>query len=186
MFTGIITDIGRLIDRIERPSQDLRLVIETPFDGQSLPLGASVACSGVCLTVVGQGENWLAFDASAETASLTTLAAWGLGHRINLERALKMGDELGGHLVLGHVDGVVRVLAREPVDGSVVWRFEMTEAFRRFVAPKGSIAIDGVSLTVNMFILVDDEDRENEGDLVIPAQFATPEAINFMARHAAA
>lgn len=149
MFTGIITDIGRLRDRIERPSQDLRLVIETEFDGTALPLGASVACSGVCLTVVDQGDNWLAFDASAETASLTTVAAWQPGRRINLERALRLGDELGGHLVLGHVDGMVRVLASEPVDGSVVWRFEMTEAFRRFVAPKGSIAIDGVSLTVN-------------------------------------
>jgi riboflavin synthase len=149
MFTGIITDVGRLSDRIESPSQDLRLVIETQFPTEEIDIGASIACSGACLTVVEKGSDWLAFDASAETCRLTTLGSWTVGRRINLERALRLGDELGGHMVSGHIDGVGMAVSAVPVDGSVVWGFEVPTDFARYVAPKGSIALDGVSLTVN-------------------------------------
>lgn len=149
MFTGIITDVGRLRDRIEAPSHDLRLIVETRFPVAEIDIGASISCSGACLTVVEKGANWVTFDVSGETSRLTTLGGWQVGRRINLERALKLGDELGGHMVSGHIDGIGRAVSSEPVDGSVVWGFEVPAEFARFIAPKGSVAIDGISLTVN-------------------------------------
>ncbi len=154
MFTGIVTDLGTI--REIQPlgaGHDMRLVIGTSpaFLKQPAPavLGASISCSGVCLTVVDLGGDWFAVDASAETLSKTTLGGWRAGSRVNLERALRFGDELGGHLVSGHIDGVGEVLAAVPENASVRWRFRLPEGLHRFVAEKGSIAIDGVSLTVN-------------------------------------
>ena len=289
MFTGLITGVGnvREVQAIGQ-GKDARFVIETPADASwhegEIKLGASIACSGCCLTVVEFSANWFAVEVSAETLAFTTLGVWAPGSKINLEGSLRLGDELGGHIVFGHVDGVAQVLSATPEIGSTRWKFRLPDALAPFVAQKGSIAINGVSLTVNevegadfgvniirsrgahnfaylaratrehrnryagavcraaaqfsacvnicrhhnphsrrggaegqrlmdglkstlktaglhdyissaaeiieearagrMFILVDDEDRENEGDLVIPAQMATPEAINFMAKHA--
>ena len=262
MFTGIVTALGTI--RSIAPlgdGDDMRLVIAAPWpDTAAIAIGASIGCSGCCLTAVEIGPDWFAADASAETLGKTTLGRWKVGTRINLERSLRLGDELGGHLVSGHVDGVGEAVSAVPENGSTRWRFRVPAALARFIAVKGSVAVDGVSLTVNevtddtfgvniiphtaavtgfgllrpgrrgeyrdrhagalrrsaggvqvmhdiktvelsqylssaeelieearngrMFILVDDEDRENEGDLVVPAQFATPDAINFMARHA--
>jgi riboflavin synthase len=151
MFTGIITGLGRV--RAITPlgeGADMRLVIETPWpETASIPIGASIACSGCCLTAVELGPDWFAVDASAETLSKTTLGKWLVGTRVNLERPLKVGDELGGHIVAGHVDGVGDVLSATPDHGSTRWRFAVPHALGRFIAPKGSVAIDGVSLTVN-------------------------------------
>jgi riboflavin synthase len=128
----------------------MRLVIATPWaDTASIPLGASIACSGCCLTAVALGPDWFAVDASAETLSKTTLGAWTVGTRVNLERPLKVGDELGGHIVAGHVDGVGEVIGMSPENGSVRWSFRVPGPLARFIAPKGSVAVDGVSLTVN-------------------------------------
>jgi riboflavin synthase len=151
MFTGIVTGLGtvRAITPLGAGS-DMRLVIATPWaDTASIPLGASIACSGCCLTAVELGPDWFAVDASAETLSKTTLGAWQVGTRVNLERPLKVGDELGGHIVAGHVDGVGEVLEATPDHGSTRWRFAVPHALARYIAPKGSIAVDGVSLTVN-------------------------------------
>ena len=265
MFTGIVTALGTVRDdqpagRRRRHAPDHRRP-PGPIP-PTIPIGASIGCSGCCLTAVEIGADWFAADASAETLARTTLGRWRAGTRVNLERSLRLGDELGGHLVSGHVDGVGEVLSADAgtrLDPLVVFRVPADLA--RFIAVKGSVAVDGVSLTVNevtddtfgvniiphtaavtsfgslrpgdavnleidmlaryvarlaeftvmqqnlktvelsqylsaadelieearngrMFILVDDEDRENEGDLVVPAQFATPDAINFMARHA--
>lgn len=156
MFTGIITGQGTV--REIRPlgnGQDMRLVIATPqgpphwANTAEIPLGASIACSGCCLTAVELGPDWFAVEASAETLSKTTLGAWTVGSRINLERPLKVGDELGGHIVAGHVDGVAEVLAATPENGSTRWSFRVPRDLARFIAPKGSVAVDGVSLTVN-------------------------------------
>ncbi len=151
MFTGIITAIGRLASL--RPlgnGADMRLVIATPWpDIATAPLGASIACSGVCLTVVERDADSFTVEASAETLSKTTLGAWREGGRINLERALKMGDELGGHIVSGHVDGVGALISKRPENASLRLTFRAPAALARFIAAKGSIAIDGVSLTVN-------------------------------------
>jgi len=147
MFTGIITDVGR-VRSIER-SGDTRFTIETVFDMETVPIGASIANNGVCLTVVDKGPGWFAVQASGETLSKTTLGGWAEGTRVNLERALKMGDELGGHIVSGHVDGVARVVEVRPDGDSVRLTFEAPAALEKFVAPKGSVALDGVSLTVN-------------------------------------
>ena len=147
MFTGIITDLGR-VRRVE-PKGDTRVVFETGAGSADLVLGASVACSGACLTVVDKGADWFAADVSAETLSKTTLGGWGEGSPVNLERALKLGDELGGHLVLGHVDGVGRLCSREPEGESLRLVFEAPAELGRCIAPKGSVAVDGVSLTVN-------------------------------------
>jgi riboflavin synthase len=154
MFTGIVTDLGTV--REVQPlgaGNDMRLMIGTSpaFLAQPAPavLGASIACSGCCLTVVDLGGDWFAVDASAETLSKTTLGGWRPGSRVNLERALRFGDELGGHLVSGHVDGVGEVLSATPENASVRWRFRVPEGVHRFIATKGSVAIDGVSLTVN-------------------------------------
>ncbi|MBN8905950.1 MAG: riboflavin synthase [Rhodospirillales bacterium] len=131
-------------------NKDMRLVIQTPWpDTAQIPLGASIACSGCCLTAVELGPDWFAVDASAETLSKTRVRAWKVGSRVNLERSLRMGDELGGHLVSGHVDGVGEALSATPENGSTRWRFRVPHALARFIAPKGSVAVDGVSLTVN-------------------------------------
>lgn len=147
MFTGIVTDIGtiRSVDR----RGDLRLVIGCNYDMAGVAIGASIACSGCCLTVVEKGADWFAVDASAETLSKTAPAMWEPGRRLNLERALKVGDELGGHIVTGHVDGVGRVesIASEGDSHRVAIRIDHSLA--PFIAPKGSVAVDGVSLTVN-------------------------------------
>lgn len=147
MFTGIITDVGRVVE-IERRG-DLRLTIQTRFDLNSVSMGASIASNGVCLTVVEKLADAYKVDVSAETIAKTTVGDWVVGTPLNLERSLKLGDELGGHLVYGHVDGVGRIVAITPVGGSVRFDFEAPGEVARFVAPKGSITIDGISLTVN-------------------------------------
>jgi riboflavin synthase len=152
MFTGIITDIGEVTEVTQRDDlRRLRIACAYPVEG--IALGASIACSGVCLTVVGTGRadnrSWFEVDAAAETLALTTARVWAPGHKLNLERALKIGDELGGHLVSGHVDGKAEVLSHELVGESLRFTFKAPEALARFIAIKGSVAIDGVSLTVN-------------------------------------
>ena len=147
MFTGIITDVGRV--RAIQHADDGRLEIETAFDTGDIAIGASVACSGCCLTVVAKGPGWLAFEASGETRRLTTLGTWCEGTAVNLERALKAGDELGGHIVSGHVDGMAELVARAPEGGSLKLTFRAPDALAPFIAAKGSVTLDGVSLTVN-------------------------------------
>lgn len=147
MFTGIITDVGEL--RAIRPGGDTTYVIATTLDLSDLALGASVACSGVCLTVIERGDDWFAVQASAETRTCSTLGGWRSGTRINLERALRAGDELGGHLVAGHVDGVGEIVERRPEGDSQRFSFRVPEALAAAIASKGSVALDGVSLTVN-------------------------------------
>jgi riboflavin synthase len=128
----------------------MRLVIAAPWaDTGSIAIGASIACSGCCLTAVDVGDDWFAVDASAETLSKTRLGEWRVGSRVNLERSLRMGDELGGHLVSGHVDGVGTAVSATPENGSTRWRFRVPHDLSRFIAAKGSVAVDGVSLTVN-------------------------------------
>ncbi len=147
MFTGIITDLGR-VRRIE-PSGDTKFTIETRYDTDTIPLGASIAHNGCCLTVIETGPAWYKVQASAETLSVTTLGAWVEGTRVNLERALAMGDELGGHIVSGHVDGVARVAGRRQEGESVRFTFAVPTPLKHYIASKGSVALDGVSLTVN-------------------------------------
>jgi riboflavin synthase len=151
MFTGIVTDKGR-IQAVETRG-DLRVTIDCAYDMASVYLGASIACSGICLTVVdkGTGENggWFAVDVSGETQSRTAPGMWAEGRALNLERALKVGDELGGHIVTGHVDGLGEVIAIEPVGDSVRIGIAAPAALAPYIAAKGSIALDGVSLTVN-------------------------------------
>jgi riboflavin synthase len=150
MFTGIVTDIGRIVET--RHTGDLRARIATRYDVTGIDIGASIACDGVCLTVVALGdrpEGWFDVEISGETVSKTNLGGWGPGKRVNLERALKVGDELGGHIVSGHVDGLAEVVAVRPEGGSVRVRFRAPDALARFIAPKGSVALNGTSLTVN-------------------------------------
>ena len=154
MFTGLITGVGTV--REVQPlgqGRDARFVIETPADpgwhAGEIKLGASIACSGCCLTVVAFGPGWFAVDVSAETLAFTTLGGWAPGSRINLEGSLRLGDELGGHIVSGHVDGVAEVLSATPENTSTRWKFRLPDALAPFVAQKGSIAINGDSLTVN-------------------------------------
>jgi riboflavin synthase len=147
MFTGIITDLGRL--RSMTPGGSARLVIETRYDTAAIADGASIACSGVCLSVVEKGKGWFAVDASAETLACTTIGSWRPGQGVNLERPLKLGDELGGHLVSGHVDGVGELVERRPDGDSLRLSVRAPASLARFIAPKGSVAVDGVSLTVN-------------------------------------
>jgi riboflavin synthase len=149
MFTGIITDVGELRAATRQGEGDLRLVIATRYAMDEVALGASIACSGICLTVVDKGEAWFAADVSGETCARTTVGGWRAGRRINLERSLKLGDELGGHLVYGHVDGLARVVASHPEGDSTRWQLEAPDGFEGLVAAKGSVALDGVSLTVN-------------------------------------
>ena len=150
MFTGIVTDIGRIAET--RVTGDLRARIATGYDVAGIDIGASIACEGVCLTVValgGRPDGWFEVEISAETVSKTNLSGWTPGKRVNLERALKVGDELGGHIVSGHVDGLAEVVAVRPEGGSVRVTFRAPEALAKFIAPKGSVALNGTSLTVN-------------------------------------
>ncbi|TVR97912.1 MAG: riboflavin synthase [Rhodospirillales bacterium] len=147
MFTGIVTDLGTV--RSVRRAGDTQLEIATGFDMATIPVGASIACSGVCLTVTERGGDWFAVSASAETLACTTIGDWRDGTRVNLERSLRIGDELGGHLVFGHVDGVGRIQDIRPDGDSRRFTFAAEPEVMRYVAVKGSIAVDGVSLTVN-------------------------------------
>ena len=150
MFTGIITDIGEVLQTERRG--DTRLRLATGYEVETIALGASIACDGVCLTVVGTGDAprpWFEVEVSAETAARTTLGGWEPGRRVNLERALKVGDELGGHIVSGHVDGIARIVALRPEGDSTRMSVEAPEALARYIAPKGSVALNGASLTVN-------------------------------------
>lgn len=147
MFTGIITDIGTITAVEERG--DLRLTVATAFDAAGIAIGASVACSGVCLTVVAKSAGSLSFDVSAETRRATASGLWQAGARLNLERALKVGDELGGHIVTGHVDAVGRITDITPEGDSKRFTFQMPASVAPYIAPKGSVCLNGVSLTVN-------------------------------------
>lgn len=148
MFTGIVTDVGR-VRRVEETPRARRLEVETTYELADAPIGASIAHNGCCLTVVEKGPGWFAVEASAETLAKTTLGRWGEGSRINLERPVRLGDELGGHMVLGHVDGVGEVVSAKPEDGSLRVVVRAPQPLHRFIAPKGSVTVDGVSLTVN-------------------------------------
>lgn len=147
MFTGIITDIGTVTE-LERRG-DLRARIGTGYDTGTIDIGASIASDGVCLTVIDLGADWYDVEISAETLSKTNLGGWTVGTRVNLERALKVGDELGGHIVSGHVDGVAEVLAVEDEGDSTRVTLRAPDGLARFIAPKGSVALNGTSLTVN-------------------------------------
>lgn len=150
MFTGIVTDVGR-VRHIEKRG-DTHIVISTALDLSNVPMGASIACSGACLTVVDKGtgkDNWFAVTVSGETLSKTTLGSWKVNDPVNLERPMRVGDEFGGHIVSGHVDGVAEVKLVAPEGESTRMMFEVPVALARFIAPKGSVALDGVSLTVN-------------------------------------
>ena len=153
MFTGIVTDIGEVL-AVERRAEGLtRVTIGCGYDPASIDIGASIACSGPCLTVVERGttgsRGWFAVDAAAETLAVTNVGRWKPGTRINLERSLKIGDELGGHLVTGHVDGIAEVIARQDLPDMARLALRAPAPLARFIAPKGSVALDGVSLTVN-------------------------------------
>jgi riboflavin synthase len=150
MFTGIVTDVGRIVET--KVTGDLRARIATRYDVDGIDIGASIACDGVCLTVVALGsepEGWFDVEISAETVSKTNVGRWAAGKRVNLERALKVGDELGGHIVSGHVDGLAEVVGVRHEGGSVRVTFRAPEALAKFIAPKGSVALNGTSLTVN-------------------------------------
>lgn len=153
MFTGIVSDIGKVASAKPLP-EGVRLRIETSYDPATIDIGASIACSGVCLTVTslpseGSNERWFEVEAWEEALRLTTASTWTPGTRINLERALKLGDELGGHIVSGHIDGKARIVAREAEGDAVRFTLEAPRELAKFIAPKGSIALDGTSLTVN-------------------------------------
>jgi riboflavin synthase len=169
MFTGIVTDIGEVVS--VAPRGDLkRLRIACSYPAETIALGASIACAGTCLTVVAvarEGERTVFdVDAAAETLARTTVGAWTQGTRVNLERALKIGDELGGHIVTGHVDGLARIDSRDDFDGMARFWIEAPRQLSRFVAQKGSVALDGVSLTVN------DVDGDRFSILLIPHTLA--------------
>ncbi|WP_397422782.1 riboflavin synthase [Phenylobacterium sp.] len=148
MFTGIVTDVGR-VRSVQQTNRDLRFEIETAFDTATIDIGASVSHAGCCLTVVDKGPGWFAVEVSGETLSMTTLSDWAEGRPVNLERAARVGDELGGHIVSGHVDGVGEVLSIESEGGSHRVRIRVPKPLHRHIAPKGSITVEGVSLTVN-------------------------------------
>ena len=150
MFTGIVTDIGKVLELEQRG--DLRARIGTSYDIDGIDIGASIACNGCCLTVIALGrdpQNWFDVEISAESVGLTNIGDWRQGSRLNLERALKVGDELGGHIVSGHVDGVAEVIAMKDEGDSTRVTFRAPEALAKFIAPKGSVALNGTSLTVN-------------------------------------
>jgi riboflavin synthase len=151
MFTGIITDVGTV--QLVAKRGDTTIKIATAYDPAAIAIGASIACSGACLTVIAKGgktgEAWFSVEASAETLSKTTLGGWSVGSRVNLERSLKVGDEIGGHIVSGHVDGVGDVVSVTPEGDSVRYKIKAPKQLAKFIAPKGSIALDGTSLTVN-------------------------------------
>ena len=148
MFTGIVTDVGR-VRAVEQTDRDRRYEIETAYDLGGVDIGASISHAGCCLTVVEKGDGWFAVEVSGETLDKTTLGQWAAGDRVNLERAARLGDELGGHIVSGHVDGVGEVVSVTPEGGSRRIRIRAPAPLHRFIAPKGSIAVEGVSLTVN-------------------------------------
>jgi riboflavin synthase len=148
MFTGIVTDVGR-VRAVRDTNRDRRFEIETAFDTSTMDLGASVSHAGCCLTVVDKGPGWLAVEVSGETLSKTTLGEWAVGRRVNLERAARVGDELGGHIVSGHVDGVGEIVSIEAEGGSHRVQVRVPRPLHRYIAPKGSITVEGVSLTVN-------------------------------------
>jgi riboflavin synthase len=153
MFTGIVTDIGELLALEPRADKLVRFTIGCRYGAETIAVGASIACNGVCLTVVARGSDgertWFSVDAAAETMQLTSASRWRAGTRLNLERALKLGDELGGHIVAGHVDGLALVTAREDAAGMAKFTLLVPATLARFIAVKGSVALDGVSLTVN-------------------------------------
>ena len=153
MFTGIVTDVGT-VAHVGARNEGLRLRIETSYDPKSIDIGASIACGGVCLTVValpeeGANDRWFEVEAWEEALRLTTVSGWRPGTRINLERALKVGDELGGHIVSGHVDGMAEIVGRDDEGEAVRFTLEAPRDLARFIAAKGSVALDGTSLTVN-------------------------------------
>jgi riboflavin synthase len=195
MFTGIVTDVGE-VNAVEPKADGLRrIVILCNYDRASIAIGASIACAGVCLTVVEtgmkSGRTWFAVDAAAETAAVTNARNWTAGTRLNLERALKIGDELGGHIVTGHVDGIARIKSREDLTDQVRFVLTAPGPLARFIAKKGSVALDGVSLTVN------EADGDDFSVLIIPhtLQVTTLDAwqpgtpvhleVDLMARYAA-
>ena len=153
MFTGIINDIGEVLEINEQAQVLRRLTIACSYDPETIQLGASIACSGPCLTVVERGRRdaraFFAVDIAAETLRVTTAGSWQRGTRLNLERSLRLGDELGGHLVSGHVDGIAELVTREDLPGMAHLMLRVPAALSAFIAPKGSVALDGVSLTVN-------------------------------------
>lgn len=153
MFTGIVTDIGVVNDVQPRAGEMRRFFIACSYDRASIAIGASIACSGICLTVtetgLKDGRTWFAVDAAQETVAVTNVRRWQEGTRLNLERSLKIGDELGGHIVTGHVDGIARVLTRENLPDQARFGLAAPPALAKFIAKKGSVALDGVSLTVN-------------------------------------
>jgi riboflavin synthase len=153
MFSGIVTGLGEILEVDEKSDGLRRLVIACNYDPESIDIGASIACSGICLTVVERGARgdrpFFAVDAAAETLRLTTAGNWRRGTRINLERSLRLGDELGGHLVAGHVDGIAELLSRDDFLDSAAFTLRVPTALSRLIAVKGSVALDGVSLTVN-------------------------------------
>jgi riboflavin synthase len=195
MFTGITTDIGDVLETRQQAEGLRRLRIACSYDRASIEIGASIACSGVCLTAVetgGQGgRTWFAADAAAETLRMTTVGRWQQGTRLNLERSLRAGDELGGHIVAGHADGVAELTARQDLPDMARLTFKAPASLMRFVAQKGSVALDGVSLTVN------EVTRDTFSVLIIPhtlhvTTFAAAKAgdlvnieIDLMARYAA-
>jgi riboflavin synthase len=152
MFTGLVTDVGRIL-AIEDHGELKRIRIASSYAPQDIALGASIACSGPCLTAVAagtdDGQNWFEVDAAAETLARTTVGTWRVGTKINVERSLKIGDELGGHIVTGHVDGVARIVARKDFDGMARFDIRVPQGLGRFIAEKGSVSLDGTSLTVN-------------------------------------
>jgi riboflavin synthase len=150
MFTGIVTDIGEIVSLTPGgQTGDRRFTVRTRHEVKPIPMGASIACSGCCLTVIEKGADRFTVEASGETLDKTHLGDWQTGTRINLELSLKLGDELGGHLVYGHVDGVGKIVSMTPEGGSVRFVFEAPGELARFIASKGSVAVDGISLTVN-------------------------------------
>jgi riboflavin synthase len=170
MFTGIVTDVGEVASVEQRAEGLRRLTLACRFDPASIALGASISCSGACMTVVAVGEEpgrrWFSVDAAAETLAVTTVGRWRQGTRVNLERALKIGDELGGHLVSGHVDGMAGVLARDDLPDMARLTFAAPATLAKFIAQKGSVALDGVALTVNAV------NREKFSVLIIPHTLA--------------
>jgi len=164
MFTGIITDIGVVKELIN--NGDTRIAINTAYDTSTIDFGASIACSGVCLTVVDKGEDWFSVDVSAETLSCTEMGKWIVGTSVNLERALKVGEELGGHLVTGHVDGVGEVISIEVEGDSKKFIFTAPQDLKSFIAAKGSVTINGASLTVNE--VIDESDSTSFCVNIIP------------------
>jgi riboflavin synthase len=166
MFTGIVTDIGEVGAVALKADGLRRIVILCNYDRDTIAIGASIACSGICLTVVETGLNggrtWFAVDAAAETAAVTNARDWSVGTRLNLERALKIGDELGGHIVTGHVDGIARIKSREDLTDQVRFVLTAPRSLARFIAKKGSVALDGVSLTIN------EADGDDFSVLIIP------------------